>query len=162
MQQENGLNRRAFLKNAGMTAVLGAVGTRTAFAEEIGFVESAASGRQVYDFDEVYHRVDTDSIKWDSAIATYGDEIEVGMGIADMDFQAPQCITKALAERCEHENWGYLRRPSSYVQALVDWKAVADTIERGSARHHHRDREPSRLKKLNLGGTLRKSHQSKS
>ena len=109
MQQENGLNRRAFLKNAGMTAVLGAVGTRTAFAEEIGFVESAASGRQVYDFDEVYNRVDTDSIKWDSAIATYGEEIEVGMGIADMDFQAPQCITKALAERCEHENWGYLR-----------------------------------------------------
>ncbi len=82
MQQENGLNRRAFLKNAGMTAVLGAVGTRTAFAEEIGFVESAASGRQVYDFDEVYNRVDTDSIKWDSAIATYGEEIEVGMGIA--------------------------------------------------------------------------------
>ena len=35
MQQENGLNRRAFLRNAGMTAVLGAVGTRGAFAEEI-------------------------------------------------------------------------------------------------------------------------------
>ena len=35
MQQENGLNRRAFLRNAGMTAVLGEVGTRGAFAEEM-------------------------------------------------------------------------------------------------------------------------------
>ena len=63
IQQENGLNRRAFLKNAGMTAVLGAVGTRTAFAEELDVVESAGSGLQVYDFDEAYSRVDTDSIK---------------------------------------------------------------------------------------------------
>ena len=38
MQQENGLNRRAFLRNAGMTAVLGAVGTRGAFAEEMDAV----------------------------------------------------------------------------------------------------------------------------
>ena len=121
MNQENGLNRRAFLRNAGMTAVLGAVGTRGAFAEEIDVAESAITGQQVYDFDEVYNRVGTDCTKWDSAIATYGEEIEVGMGIADMDFRAPPCITKALAERCEHENWGYLRRPASYVRSIVDW-----------------------------------------
>ena len=123
MQQENGLNRRAFLRNAGMTAVLGAVGTRGAFAEEMDVAESAITGQQVYDFDEVYNRVGTDCTKWDSAIATYGEEIEVGMGIADMDFRAPPCITKALAERCEHENWGYLRRPASYVQSIVDWNS---------------------------------------
>ena len=123
MNQENGLNRRAFLRNAGMTAVLGAVGTRGAFAEEIDVAESAITGQQVYDFDEVYNRVGTDCTKWDSAIATYGEEIEVGMGIADMDFRAPPCITKALAERCEHENWGYLRRPASYVRSIVDWNS---------------------------------------
>ena len=123
MQQENGLNRRAFLRNAGMTAVLGAVGTRGAFAEEMDVTESAITGQQVYDFDEVYNRVGTDCTKWDSAIATYGEEIEVGMGIADMDFRAPPCITRALAERCEHENWGYLRRPASYVRSIVDWNS---------------------------------------
>ena len=123
MNQENGLNRRAFLRNAGMTAVLGAVGTRGAFAEEIDVAESAITGQQVYDFDEVYNRVGTDCTKWDSAIATYGEEIEVGMGTADMDFRAPPCITKALAERCEHENWGYLRRPASYVRSIVDWNS---------------------------------------
>ena len=123
MQQENGLNRRAFLRNAGMTAVLGAVGTRGAFAEEMDVAEPVTTGREVFDFDEVYNRVGTDCTKWDSAIATYGEEIEVGMGIADMDFRAPPCITKALAERCEHENWGYLRRPASYVRSIVDWNS---------------------------------------
>ena len=43
------------------------------------------------------------------------------MGIADMDFRAAPCITKALADRCAHENWGYLRRPQRYVDAVVDW-----------------------------------------
>ena len=123
MQQENGLNRRTFLRNAGMTAVLGAVGTRSAFAEEMDVSEPVTTGREVFDFDEVYNRVGTDCTKWDSAIATYGEEIEVGMGIADMDFRAPPCITKALAERCEHENWGYLRRPASYVRSIVDWNS---------------------------------------
>ena len=123
MNQENGLNRRAFMRYAGMTAVLGAVGTRGAFAEEMDVTESAITGQEVYNFDEVYNRVGTDCTKWDSAIATYGEEIEVGMGIADMDFRAPPCITKALAERCEHENWGYLRRPASYVRSIVDWNS---------------------------------------
>lgn len=123
MKQENGLNRRTFLKNAGMTAVLGTVGTRTALAENVVGSSRATSDQQLYDFDEVYSRVGTDCTKWDSAIATYGEEIEVGMGIADMDFRAPQCITQALADRCEHENWGYLRRPSSYVKAIVEWNS---------------------------------------
>ncbi len=30
------------------------------------------------------------------------------MGIADMDFRAAPSITKALQERLQHENWGYL------------------------------------------------------
>jgi cystathionine beta-lyase len=80
-----------------------------------------ASGPQVFDFDEVYDRVGTDSTKWDGAIATYGQGIEVGMGIADMDFRTAPCITRALAERCEHQNWGYLRRPDKYFEAIADW-----------------------------------------
>ena len=108
-----------------MTAVLGAVGTpgvvraTDALATEADEIPSTLN--QGYDFDEVYNRVGTDSTKWDGAIASFGDEIDVGMGIADMDFRAAPCITRALAERCEHENWGYLRRPEAYVPAIVDW-----------------------------------------
>ena len=120
MSRKQGLDRRAFLRNAGATALLGAVG-----AEPVATAEAAAfdfsQERQKFDFDEIYDRVGTDCTKWDGAIAQFGPEIEVGMGVADQDFRAAPCITRALAERCTHENWGYMRRPASYVQAIVDW-----------------------------------------
>ena len=114
------LNRRAFLKGAGVTAVLGAVGTKSASATEASGLPSVPLD-PTYDFDEVFDRVGTDCSKWDSPIATFGEDIDVAMGIADMDFRTAPCVTKALAERCAHENWGYLRRPESYVQSIVDW-----------------------------------------
>ena len=120
MFNDSGLDRRGFLKRAGMTAVLGAVGARDALASQSSDVLPPPL-IQDYNFDQIYDRVGTDSTKWDGAIANFGEEIEVGMGIADMDFRAAPCITRALAERCEHENWGYLRRPQAYVQAIVDW-----------------------------------------
>ncbi len=121
MSQSLELNRRTFLKSAGVTAVLGAVGARPASAiiETNGVPPTLLY--PTHDFDEIYDRVGTDCSKWDSPIATYGEDIEVPMGIADMDFRAAPCITKALAERCAHENWGYLRRPESYVQSIVDF-----------------------------------------
>ena len=121
MPQDSGLDRRAFLRNAGATALLGAVGVKPAMAA--GLTEGPSTLQsQVFDFDEIYSRVGTDCTKWDGAIATYGEGIEVGMGIADMDFRAAPCITRALAERSEHENWGYLlRMPARYVDGVVDW-----------------------------------------
>ncbi len=113
------LSRRTFLKRTGMTAALGALGAtpNPAGAQEL----PAPNPRQTFDFDEIYDRRGSDSIKWDRPIEGVDGEIEVGMGIADMDFRAAPCITDALARRCEHENWGYLERPDSYTQAIVDW-----------------------------------------
>ena len=123
MSQHDGLNRRAFLKNAGMTALVGAVGTGTSLGTAATSSAFAAQmGEEVFDFDTPYNRIGTDCIKWDRPIATYGKEnIKVGMGIADMDFQAAPCIGRALAARCEHENWGYLATPDSYIEAIVNW-----------------------------------------
>jgi cystathionine beta-lyase len=120
MSQNLELNRRSFLKSAGVTAVLGAVGAKSALA-----IETTGAGSVLlaptYDFDERFTRVGTDCSKWDGPIATFGEEIEVAMGIADMDFRTAPCITRALAERCAHENWGYLRRPEAFLQSIVDW-----------------------------------------
>ena len=120
MSQHRRLDRRAFLKSAGVTAVLGAVGAKSALATPVTDVPYAPLN-QTYDFDEIYDRVGTNCSKWDNAIAAFGDDIEVAMGIADMDFRAAPCVTRALAERSAHENWGYLRRPESYRQAILDW-----------------------------------------
>ena len=119
MSQLHELSRRTFLRRAGVTAVLGAVGTRPNPAGAQGL--PATSSRQTFDFDEIDDRRGSESIKWDRPIEGVDEAIEVGMGIADMDFRTAPCITDALAKRCEHENWGYLERPESYTQAIVDW-----------------------------------------
>jgi cysteine-S-conjugate beta-lyase len=115
------LDRRTFLRSAGVTALFGAAGVEGASATRLSRSLARRSPRGTFDFDAPFDRIGTDCTKWDGAIADFGDRIEVGMGIADMDFAAPPCVTRALAERCAHENWGYLRMPPTYVQAIVDW-----------------------------------------
>ena len=115
------LDRRAFLKTAGMTALVGAAGVRAPSLVAAPAVK-APDGK--YDFDTIYNRVGTDCTKWDQQLRTYGPgSIAVGMGIADMDFRAAPAITKALRDRLEHENWGYLDMPGqrSFYEGVVAW-----------------------------------------
>lgn len=129
MSQTIQLNRRAFLRTAGMTALAGAtVGTGTSMAGAPAFAPEPPDG--MYDFDTPYNRIGTDCIKWDAQIEKYGREnIEVGMGIADMDFEAAPCIGEALAERCKHHNWGYTMRPASLIDAIVAWNKTRHGVE---------------------------------
>ncbi len=118
------LNRRSFLKNAGLTAVLAGSGIPLEDLKLTGAATgnaSAAPQQVMYDFDEVYNRVGTNTVKWDNAGERHSAGLDVGMGIADMDFKAPDCIRAALAERLEHELWGYTNTPEGYVEAIVAW-----------------------------------------
>jgi hypothetical protein len=116
MPQTHGLGRRSFLKNAGLTALAGAVAPGTSLAAVAAGAAFAPAPNGKYDFDTVYNRFGTDSTKFDQQIDKYGkDSIVVGMGIADMDFRAAPAITKALHDRMQHENWGYLDMNGSYV-----------------------------------------------
>ena len=115
-----GLDRRTFLRGAGASALLGAAGVKPVGAAN--FAGGALFGQeQVFDFDEIYDRRGTNCTKWDGAVADMETPIEVGMGVADLDFRAAPCITRALAERFEHEVWGYQRRPSAYSEAVAEW-----------------------------------------
>jgi len=111
-------DRRAFLKNAQMTALLGAVGGGTSLAA----ADSATTPDGKYDFDTPYNRIGTDSIKWDWPMKVEGtNRIVAGMGVADMDFPCAPEITKALQDRTKHEVWGYLDMPKSFVEGVVGW-----------------------------------------
>ncbi len=116
------LNRRSFLKSAGATALAGTVGAGTSMASIPTRIAQQSTGTE-YDFDEVYSRIGTDCTKWDRQIERFDVDIQVGMGVADMDYRAAPCITRALAERCQHENWGYLSSSAraSYIEAIVKW-----------------------------------------
>lgn len=110
MSQTHGLNRRSFLRNAGLTALAGAAAGShhplMAAAAGSAF-QAPANGK--YDFDTIYNRFGSHSTKFDQQIRVYGKgSVEVGMGIADIDFKAAPCITDALNARMKHENWGYL------------------------------------------------------
>jgi cysteine-S-conjugate beta-lyase len=122
MSQNEGLNRRAFLRNAGMTALVGAtVGTGSSVAAAAASVAFAGPNSK-FDFDTPYNRFGTDSVKYDQQIRVFGkDSVQVGMGIADMDFRCAPAITKALTERLQHENWGYLDMPKSFGDGIISW-----------------------------------------
>lgn len=123
MTQKDGLDRRAFLKNAGVAAVAGAVSAAAPRAAVASPVVAPASGR--YDFDTVYNRFGTDCVKFDQQIRIFGkDSVQIGMGVADMDFRAAPVVTKALRDRLQHENWGYLdvtKAQGDMADAIVAW-----------------------------------------
>lgn len=113
MRQRDGLNRRAFLRSAQMTALVGAAGM-------VSPADEPADGR--FDFDTPYNRFGTDSVKYDRQARLYGKgNVLVGMGIADMDFRCAPAITKALEARVRHECWGYLDMPESHAAGIIAW-----------------------------------------
>jgi cystathionine beta-lyase len=120
------LNRRAFIRNAGLTALAGAAaGTRTPLSTTLDAATIQTQSNGKFDFDTVYNRFGTDSTKFDQQIRVYGpDSVQVGMGIADIDFRAAPGITNALNARVKHENWGYLdmgKWTPKVNQAVADW-----------------------------------------
>jgi cystathionine beta-lyase len=118
MRQHGDLDRRRFLQSAGMTALWGTVGAHASPAASL----PTATAQVKYDFDEIYNRFGTESTKFDRQIRVFGKgSVEVGMGIADMDFRAAPSITKAIKERVQHENWGYLDNPRMIVADIVTW-----------------------------------------
>ena len=127
----NGFSRRTFLRNTGTSVLLGAAATPALLdarrapahppAPRLTTKSTNPNPPTPHDFDEVYDRIGTDSVRWDRAINQFGPGIVAAMGVADMDFRAAPCITRALAERCAHENWGYMHTPDSYAEAVAAW-----------------------------------------
>lgn len=70
----------------------------------------------IYNFDELPDRKSSESVKWH-----YYDEDVLPMWVADMDFQSPEPIVRALRERAEHGVFGYPQAPSGLDQAVIDW-----------------------------------------
>lgn len=74
-----------------------------------------------YNFDRVIDRRNTNSSKWDGLKERFGTEDAIAMWVADMDFESPPEVARALEERARHGIYGYTRRPDSYFEAIVTW-----------------------------------------
>ena len=79
-------------------------------------------------FDALYNRRNTNSLKWDQfkdrVKAKYNvhdsDDI-LPMWVADMDFAIPQVITDAIKERLDHPIFGYSYVSETCKQAIQQW-----------------------------------------
>ncbi len=69
-----------------------------------------------FDFDAVYDRRDSDSLKW----GRYRGRDVIPMWVADMDFRSPEPILEALRTRVEHGIFGYASPPAELVQVVVE------------------------------------------
>ena len=67
-------------------------------------------------FDKLTNRINTNSIKWS------GDDGELPMWVADMDFEAPEEVSNALIQRVSHKIFGYCDIPPVWNEAIVNWR----------------------------------------
>lgn len=73
------------------------------------------------DFDRVIDRRNTDCCKFDTVAAAGHPQDILPLWIADMDFQAPTCVRKALSEAVEHGIFGYGILGDRYFPAVQNW-----------------------------------------
>ncbi|MFW5748790.1 MAG: MalY/PatB family protein [Chloroflexota bacterium] len=84
-----------------------------------------------FDFDRVIDRRGTQSAKYD----IFDDPDLISMWVADMDFESPEAIRRAIAERLEHNIFGYtLDSPQlrevicTRMERLYDWQVQPEEI----------------------------------
>jgi len=78
------------------------------------------------DFDRLIDRYSTESLRWH----IYPDDV-LPLWVADMDFESPECVIKALHERVDHAIFGYGLPPFGLkevfvvrMQNLYDWQVT--------------------------------------
>ena len=74
-------------------------------------------------------RKNTDSCKWDDMTPNFGEEGLHAMWVADMDFQVPSCVQKALKDYVDHGVFGYYKVPESYFNAFINWQKKYHSFE---------------------------------
>lgn len=73
------------------------------------------------DFDREIPRNGTAALKHDGREVYFGTEDVIPLWVADMDFAAPEAVTRALVARAAHPVYGYTLYPESLFEALIAW-----------------------------------------
>ncbi len=75
----------------------------------------------MHDFDRRIDRRNTNSLKYDFAVENGYPPDVLPLWVADMDFQAPECVLQALQKKVEHGIFGYSDAKEGYVKAAAGW-----------------------------------------
>ena len=74
-----------------------------------------------YDFDKIIDRANTNCVKYDLRQQVFGNPDVLPMWVADMDFETPDFIRKAVIKRAEHPVYGYHFKDRPYFEAIAGW-----------------------------------------
>jgi cysteine-S-conjugate beta-lyase len=72
-------------------------------------------------FDQPIDRAGTGSVKVDGLKDYFGSHKLIPMWVADMDFQVPGCVTKAIRQRADHPVFGYTLVTQDFYSAIKIW-----------------------------------------
>jgi cystathionine beta-lyase len=75
----------------------------------------------IHNFDRIIPRLNTHSYKWDQSKKLFGNSDILPLWVADMDFESPPAIIKALQDRASQGIYGYTIRPEPYLTAITSW-----------------------------------------
>lgn len=76
-----------------------------------------------YDFGKIVDRRGTGALKIDALQERYGNAGLLPLWVADMDFETPSFIIRALRQRLEHPLFGYTVEPEEYRMSVIEWIA---------------------------------------
>lgn len=68
------------------------------------------------------NRKNTNSMKWDGCLEKFGEDNLLPLWVADMDFEAPDCVKEALKEYVDFGVFGYYVPPKEYYDAFIRWE----------------------------------------
>ena len=71
----------------------------------------------VFDFDTPTNRLGSDSIRWDA----FDGNKTIPLWVADMDFQSPPCVIKALSQRVQNGIYGYTHSPAHFNRIIAEY-----------------------------------------
>lgn len=75
----------------------------------------------MFNFDKPVDRVGTANIKWDLREKIFRNSDVLPMWVADMDFETPECIVKAVHKRAAHPIYGYTFFEDQYFESFIKW-----------------------------------------
>ncbi len=75
----------------------------------------------IYNFDKSINRQGSDDLKHEVLKERYGRSDLLPLWVADMDWETPDFITKALKQRLEHSLFGYTVEPKDYWPTVQKW-----------------------------------------
>lgn len=75
----------------------------------------------IFDFDTIIDRRDTNCGRWDTMDKKYGTKDLIHLGVADMDFKSPKPIIDSFQKCLEHGVFGYTDLNDGFYEAFISW-----------------------------------------